>query len=394
MHKFNILKLLAFSLSSLVISNAHAANSFDDAVKNATTTGHIRLGYIDMSPDVAGEKSTSAAAIGGHIKFETAEWNKLQLAIAPYFSEKIGFISGNEDSGELNGDFFDSNKVSFAYLGEAYVNYALQDGFVRYGRQLIETPFINTDDLRMLPHSFEGVWANFSTTKNLDIESGWVRRWAGFNTGGDQHEFKDAGEEGVFALGAKYTPSKAVDAQAWYYDVRKSFQILYADLIYSGINNLELGVQYGSYEEENASNVDGDFVGAMINYQIAPVTLTLSYNKASNDAGKSVSAGLGVGNFFTAMDDSIIADKTDAEAYRVGFDLAVNEDMNLGVFYGHFEDANKTNVDMDEYNLIYTYQVSKSLDLEYILASLENKALPNDVATNQTRNLLRVNYIF
>lgn len=68
--------------------------------------------------------------------------------------------------------------------------------------------------------------------------------------------------------------------------------------------------------------------------------------------------------------------------------------MNLGVFYGHFEDANKTNVDMDEYNLIYTYQVSKSLDLEYILASLENKALPNDVATNQTRNLLRVNYIF
>lgn len=94
------------------------------------------------------------------------------------------------------------------------------------------------------------------------------------------------------------------------------------------------------------------------------------------------------------MDDSIIADKTDAEAYRLGFDLAVNEDMNLGVFYGHFEDANKAKVDMDEYNLIYTYQISKSLDLEYILASLENKALPNDVATNQIRNLLRVNYIF
>lgn len=62
------------------------------------------------------------------------------------------------------------------------------------------------------------------------------------------------------------------------------------------------------------------------------------------------------------MDDSHIVNKTNAEAYRLGIDYALNENMNLGVLYGYFEDKNKT--------------------------------LPNDVATNQTRNLLRINYIF
>ena len=73
---------------------------------------------------------------------------------------------------------------------------------------------------------------------------------------------------------------------------------------------------------------------------------------------------------------------------------ATSKGMNLGKFYGHFEDANTANFDLDEWNLIFTYQVTNLLDVEYILAVHDNEATPNDVSTNQTRNLLRINYIF
>ena len=390
----NSYAILIMSTVLAAVSSAHAVESFDDAIKNGTTSGQFRLGYISVAPDVAGEKTTTGAALGGHIKFETAKWNRLQFAIAPYFSEKISLLSGDAAKSELNGDFLDSNNQSFAYFGEAYFNYALENGQIRYGRQLLETPFINTDDLRMLPHTFEALWVNFSPLKNLELETGWVSRWAGFNTGGDQHKYKEAGVEGVFALGANYASNDELKFQAWYYDVRESYQILYGDLNYLGLKNLELGFQYGNYTEENASNTDGSVIGVMASYNLKPVTITLAYNKTDNDTGKSVSTGLGVGNFYTTMDDSHIADKNDAVAYRVGLDYAFSEDTNLGLFYGHFEDANTANFDLDEWNLIFTHQVTKLLDVEYILAVHENDATPNDVSTNQTRNLLRINYIF
>ena len=154
-------KLLTTSLLIAGLSSTVQATSFDDAIKNATTSGQFRFGYISYAPDATGSPTTTGAAFGGEIKFETAKWNRLQFAVAPYFSENIHALSGDPATGELNTDFINRKGTSFAYLAEAYVNYDFNSGFVRFGRQKLDNPFINTDDIRMFSNTFSAAWLTF-----------------------------------------------------------------------------------------------------------------------------------------------------------------------------------------------------------------------------------------
>ena len=170
-------------LSCMILPSVNAAESFNEAIKNATTSGQFRLGYISVAPDVAGVNATKGMAFGGIIKFETEKWKRMQFAIAPYFSERIKIFSGKSETNTLNSDFFNSNGNSYVYLGEAYANYAFNNGSVRAGHQKLDNPFINTDDIRMHPNTFTAVWLNMSLSDNLQLEAGKVTQMAGFDAG-------------------------------------------------------------------------------------------------------------------------------------------------------------------------------------------------------------------
>lgn len=388
MHKFNILKLLAFSLSSLVISNAHAANSFDDAVKSATTSGQFRLGYIAADPEVGTE--TTGAAFGGKIKFETAKWNNMQFAIAPYFSHKLAALSGDKAQNELNSDFFDANSESYAYLGEAYVNYSFNNGAARLGRQQLDNPFINTDDIRMHPNTFSAVWFNMNLGDNLTLDAGHVSEWAGFDSGGSQEKFKTAGADGVNAIGATFKMKAHHTFQGWYYDFIDQYTQYYVDAAYEN-GSFSAGLQYSQYNEEKSSNVDGSVWGVTASYALGPVTLGIAINEGSNDAGKSASLGLGGGNYFASMDEMTIGDLTNASAHVVSVEYAVSDKFTIGLASGHFEDETKATTDTDEADLVLGYTANDNLDIEFVHTVVDNKA---DANSSFTRNFARVNYNF
>ena len=190
-----------FLISSL--GGAHAAGSFDDAIKNAKTSGQFRLGYISVNPDVAGSKTTSGTGFGGQIKLETEQWKGMQFAISSYFSEKLEALSGDNTTNTLNSDFLNSNSKSYAYLGEAYANYAFNNGSMRFGRQQLDNPFINTDDIRMHPNTFTAIWLNMALSENLTLDAGRVTQMAGFDAGSPDR-FIRISNEGVSALGLTY----------------------------------------------------------------------------------------------------------------------------------------------------------------------------------------------
>jgi imipenem/basic amino acid-specific outer membrane pore len=395
---FNVSAITKYLTVVLVISMLTGRlgaqeNSFDDAIKHASTHGVFRLGFINVDPDVAGNPTTYATAVGGQLKFETAPWQRLQFAIAPYFSQKVGFLSGDEDTGKLNGDFFDSNNDSFAYLGEAYVHYAWSNGTARLGRQQLDTPFINIDDIRMAPNTFEAFWLNGDISANLHLQGGLVKRWAGFGSGGDQHTFKDASNDGVLAAGAIYKMRQHHTFQVWYYDFDDNYQQAYADAIYSN-GNFEAGIQYTTFNENNASGTDGTAWGVKVGYAFDWAQLSAAYNKSSNDPGKSVSNGLGGGNFFTSLDETSIDGVSDATAYVLAIDYPISKAVTLGVALGHFEDRNGTTHDLDELNLILASQATQNLSVDFVYTTVDNDADPADAGSNFDRILIFANYLF
>lgn len=385
-------QLLALPLL-FAAGNLHAATSFEESMKDIKTSGLLRAAYISVDPDVAGNSSTSAAAVAGQIKIETGTWNGLQFGIAPYFVEKIEALSGDEAQGKLDGDFFDSNKDSFAYLGEAYANYSRGDGNLRIGRQLLDNPFINTDDIRMHPNTFDAVWATYKFSETLNIEAGKVKRWAGLDSGGSQDKFKNASNDGVLAVGATYAMKPHHTFQAWYYDFDKSYSQLYFDADYIN-GNFEAALQYSDYSEDNASNNDGTMYGLKAAYTLDKFTFSLALNEASNDTGKSLSAGLGGGNFFTSMDQTTIAGITDASAQLVSIGYAITSDFSINFAVGHFEDGTKTTSDIDETNFILTYAFNDHADVAFTYTEVDNAAATTDAGTNFSRQLVRLNYHF
>jgi hypothetical protein len=60
----------------------------------------------------------------------------------------------------------------------------------RIGRQLIDTPLANTDDIRMHPNTFEAAIATYSGIDKTTLIGGCIKRWAGYDSGDDISEFK------------------------------------------------------------------------------------------------------------------------------------------------------------------------------------------------------------
>lgn len=384
-----------FSLLGLFSASIAEAetNTFSQALQQTTTSGQLRFAYISLNPDVSAENTTSATAIGGQLKFETAKWNRLQFAIAPYFSGKVEALSGDETQNKLNGDFFDSNNDSFSYLGEAYINYAWSNGNARLGRQQIDNPFINTDDIRMLPNTFDAVWFTLNTSDKLMLEAGFVQRWAGFDSGGSQDKFKDASNDSVSAVGITSTHINHHTLQAWYYSFDKAYSLGYGDGVYRN-GGFEGAVQYASYSEDNASGIDGSAWGLSASYTYNKLTLSAAVNESSNDAGKFVDNGLSGGNFFTSMDETTIEGITDASAYVAAIDFTATENLSLSITHGHFEDGTKTSIDIDEQNFALSYKFSDKTDLLYRYTTVDNNAAPTDSGTNFRRQILQINYNF
>lgn len=91
--------------------------------------------------DEAENSNIYTSVVAGEINYTTPSWNHLSVTVAPYFSKKIGFLSGSGE--DLNYDLLSSERESFIYLGEGYLRYAPQDWDIRIGRLALETPMAN-----------------------------------------------------------------------------------------------------------------------------------------------------------------------------------------------------------------------------------------------------------
>ncbi|MCK4707519.1 MAG: OprD family outer membrane porin [Gammaproteobacteria bacterium] len=400
-------KFIPMILGVAIAAGVQAESDFHQAWKGGQTSGQIRLGYISSDPDVAGNTTTDATAIGGQLKYETADWQHLQLGLGAYFSKKMHSLSGDPAQNELNTDFLDKDSKSFAYIGEAYINLALNGMNIRVGRQQLDTPFADTDDIRMLPNTFEAVLATYSGIKDTTLVGAYIQQWAGVDSVSGtegQDEFKamaGVNGDGTAVVGIVHEGIENLALQGWFYDIDNLAQAFYADVTYgievSNGHSYEVAVQFASFDEESASDVDGSAYGLSGVVNMANMTFSVAYNATSNDATKFVTNGFGGGPYFTSMDEMTIDGLTDAEAWLVGaeFDLGglVTPGLGASIAFGHFEDENKA-TDVDEMDIVVSYAVNDQLDAELVYADVDNDAQPNDAGTNFSRTLLRVNYNF
>lgn len=402
-----IIKIISLGTLSMLPLYAEIS-SIDDAFKQGKLEANLRLAYVNQHNHASTTPNTYATAIGGALKYETAKFNNISLAASAFVSQKISPFSGDNDKSELNGDLLGANGDSFAYMGEAYVNYASDEFNLRIGRQKIDTPMSDTDEIRMLPNTFEAFMAEFRGVENFVFTAGHIQRWAGYDSGNDISKFKDMpainDSDGASLIGVSNDSLENIALQAWYYDFDKQAGVIYADAVYgaeynSGIS-VESAVQYANYNEKSSSGVKGDAYGATLAIGYKGVTLGTAFSALDTPSGKTITLGYGGGPFYTSMEEMTIGAMNDAEAYvfsaQIDLSKIMLEGLNFAYAYGRFSgnDGVGNSVKTKENDFILAYALNENMDIEVSYAYVDDKANSAVINTGYDRFLVRANYSF
>ncbi|MFN0081879.1 MAG: OprD family outer membrane porin [Ferruginibacter sp.] len=153
------------------------------AFKRGHFNGHFRYFFMSTQ-NQNGLTDYYANAAGGGIRYETANFHGFHFAAGGFYTFNIGssnLAKPDTTTGQSNRyeiALFDVKnpykKKDIDRLEEFYIKYHYKKSSIVYGRQLINTPFINLQDGRMRPTGVEGFWFEMNEVKKLKLEGGWL----------------------------------------------------------------------------------------------------------------------------------------------------------------------------------------------------------------------------
>jgi len=174
-------KTLGLSIASIIaISNVYAAEDLSSMFSDGKASGQIRMFYVDRKYQGSSGDTThrDSFAIGGHLKYETAEYKGLSLAAAFYTTNKIDL----QQHGVSDPSLLGTGLESYSILGEAYINYDFaQFGTktnAKLGYQRYDVPMMGSDDARMIPNTFEAYKVTNKDIENVNLQVAHVNRIA------------------------------------------------------------------------------------------------------------------------------------------------------------------------------------------------------------------------
>ena len=215
--------LVLACLLSLILALPALAADEKKGAEWGTVTGQARLYYFTQRNKTTGQEFDSikeSLALGGWLKYETP-WieDHFGLGAALYGTAPLTGEFNQEDQGGTG--LLTSDNEGFAVVGEAYFKARVAQTEARIWRQRIDTPFINANDSRMLPQTFEAYGLKSGDIDNLDLSLFFVDREKGRDTDLFKPMSYMAGlrgvDRGVIMTGADWKPFDYLPVRFWNY---------------------------------------------------------------------------------------------------------------------------------------------------------------------------------
>ncbi|WP_456452313.1 OprD family outer membrane porin, partial [Hydrogenimonas sp.] len=372
------------------------------------TTGQLRAGYIDWNAKGSStDPDTSAFAVGGHVHLDSKRWHGIMVGAEGYFVEDMGLQSDNPN--KINGDFFDANLEGFATLSQAFIDAQWGNTEIKIGRQLIDTPHADSDDIRMMPNYFMAYLLSNTDIEGLTLTLGQVDRMAGWENGVDAKKFvpveKTLGvnqsTDGIYLAAAIYEGFENLSLQAWYYRIDDIADVIYLEAGYelpTEWATFTLGAQYDTASDSGDSlggDIDSQTWGLSVEAGFENgLTLLAAYNQDNGDTGAFGS--LGGGPFFTSLEDQTldaVGQEGDAWIVGAGYDFGALglDGLNVGVVYGSFTADDSDDYEVAETDIAAEYALGERLTATLAYAIVDDKTDGNE-DYDQLRFILNYNF--
>ncbi len=195
------------------------------AMAQTTFDGALRLGvsYHDSNT----MQIERAVALGGYLGV-THHYNDNLIFSAKIHSSNA--LMNQQNSGAI--PFFDSDGHSFALLSEANVQIDYHDSSLILGRQQIDTPFADSDDIAIVPNRFEAYTIHNTAIADTLLFYSYLRSMAGVDAENPSSFSKLNGGAGVHVLGVEYALQARVTFSLWYYLLTTKGDLSYGEIDY------------------------------------------------------------------------------------------------------------------------------------------------------------------
>lgn len=164
----------------------------------------LRPRFYYRNVDGWGDPGSRAAALGGVLALESG-WlaETLRISLAGYTSQRL-HASGEKGMSGLLGE----DDGGYTVLGEAQVELKLDQSALFVGRSRIDLPFINGNDTRMTPNTFEAIGVRTQGLQNMQLGFGHLTKIKSLDSSDFVSMSEQAGapgsDRGVSVLGLRY----------------------------------------------------------------------------------------------------------------------------------------------------------------------------------------------
>lgn len=394
------------------------------AFKKGQMHGHFRY-YFMATDNKAGLSDYYANALGGGIKYETAPFKRFQFGVSGFFIFNIGssdLAKPDPKTNQLNRyelGLFDvedpANKRDIDRLEELYLKYSWKLSHITFGKQLINTPFINLQDGRMRPTEVGGLYGEINDIRNIKIEGGYLFemsprstvKWykvgesiglypqQGVNPDGSRSDYGGNLESsGIGMLGLSYKFGKKFSAKVYNLYVDNIFNsvFLQADYSYPLKNNNKLvaGLQYvrqdavkdgGNENPSKAYFTKGGMsqtFGVKLGWENKRWQTSLNYNRITADGRYLMPREWGRDPFFTFLPRERNDGLGDVHAvvFKTGYAIPKLR-LKTQAGFGYFDLPEVTNFALNKYGVPSYTQLNIEVghELEGFLKGLEAQLL-------------------
>ncbi|MBL4660875.1 MAG: OprD family outer membrane porin [Alcanivoracaceae bacterium] len=314
---------------------AQAGETLEEALKESKWSGQLRSFYInrDWSGSVGdGITDRDALAAGGHLRGETGKWHGVSFGVGFYSSNGLGVNDDNPAA--VDGTLFDDDKNSYSILGEAYVKFSGESSSFTAGRQKLTTPFLGTDDARMLPTlfmaytyentGFENTTLTLSHVNKMaagsfsnaypqiglnggDITAGGALSLAsGYGLNNESARFMNIGNytsginnNGLFLGGVKHKFSDTLSLQIWDYYATDLFNTIYAQADFKfatqGLAKPFFSAQLinqSGVGDEDLGRVDGNYFAIKAGVGFKNISGYIAYSDSGSNNSAATNGGI------------------------------------------------------------------------------------------------------
>lgn len=161
-----------------------SASNFGKMFQEGMFYGRLRSNTFlyDWEKDTSTQDSHVISAIGGSLVYKSATLKDFDFTTALYYSK--AFFDNDKDpvdklkpSYDLLSryDYTNGGGKSMTVLGQAYISYkGLTKTEIRFGRQLVDTFYVSSNDTKMIPNTFDGMALQTKAAPSTDIKIAYL----------------------------------------------------------------------------------------------------------------------------------------------------------------------------------------------------------------------------